>query len=186
MRLWRKSVKPRYNTALNGAFQDEMSYDYIKLIDLDVPQCIRRLITPKKPCISPDGNRIKRFTSSREYVLIGTTNFHSVQRTPLEGLQDLPIDTIENYPGMNIYTGMSIIESCRYAVTRDGRIFMSKQLMEQVPNSKSSDTLLPVLRRMGLAFNSRFSHTGKIRHLKQLTESLEEHESAQRSSSVSA
>ncbi len=172
---------PRFNLVLEGTFHDEMAYSYLQLCGLNVPQDVGIIEEPRRPVISPrimelTGNiEIDKYEECTQYRLIAVTNdFQSISEPKDGKYRKLQIQhslcSSPEFRSFNVYIPLPI-ETCFFACTRDGRIFVNTNYVENGLTG-TPDRILPVLGRMKVVLDSKFSHTGKRRHYRELVEAL--------------
>jgi hypothetical protein len=175
-----KNSPPKFNLLLEGTFRDEMAYSYLQLCSLNVPQNVGVIEEPKRAVIAPkvmeltEDISVDKYEDCRYYKLFARTkDFQSmslVKEGQFRKLLNCNLCSSPDFQYKNVYIPLSI-ETCFFACTRDGRIFVNTDYVEN-KLTETPSTILPVLVRMKTIFDSKFSHTGKRRHYNWLVENL--------------
>lgn len=152
--------RPLYPTVLVGA-SDDQNMPYVRLIEHEIPEGCLLILQKEKPS-SIEGSY---FSFGR------TSGFNSIRTSErLMGKigvlylgNDLPLKK-----GADVYEGS--IDSGLFVFARSGEIFVDQaHIREYLATPERATSALRIAKRV---FDSRFSYTGKRRHLKELQDQL--------------
>lgn len=167
-KLFRREEKIPFNTALEGTFKDEMNSSYIQLTRLDIPYSTGIIAEPERPVVAvrstPKGNvKVTKFNDYQIFTLYAQASDDFAKLIRPVGVFNHTLELQQNITGIegvNLYGGFNI-QTCFFACTRDGRIFVNNGYLQNSPETVSPDGILSALRRMRTAFDSEFSTSGK-------------------------